>query len=82
MSGSYGFTCGWCDAMLDTPFDDSDHACEFAQKAGWRMVWGVAARWGEGAHNTCPNCAEGDESAIPIWTAPRRAMSAADGAKP
>lgn len=66
--GNYGFTCGWCDEMLDTPFDDHDRAAEYAQKLGWRMVVGYSPRWGEGAHNTCDRCAEGDQYAIPIWT--------------
>ena len=65
--GSYGFTCGYCETMLDTPFDDHEPASKFAQEQGWRMTFGFSPRWGEGANNTCPNCAEGDKDAIPMW---------------
>lgn len=60
---SYGFTCGYCEENLDTPFDDAKSAAKFAQEHGWRMTYGVSPRWGDGANNTCPNC-------IPINAAP------------
>lgn len=68
MNGAYGFTCGYCEEMLDTPFDDSERASKFAQEQGWRMTFGPSPRWGDGANNTCPNCIAPGEEAIPIWT--------------
>lgn len=54
--GSYGFTCWYCEKMLDTPFDDSKSAERFAQAAGWRLTLGYSKRWGDGANVTCPDC--------------------------
>lgn len=65
-AGSYGFTCGYCETTLDTPFDDSARAERFAQQQGWRLTLGHSPRWGEGANVTCPNCAAGDRTASPI----------------
>lgn len=65
--GSYGFTCGYCETMLDTPFDDAEPAQKFAQKQGWRMTCGPSPRWGNGTNITCPNCITPTEEAIPLW---------------
>lgn len=62
--GSYGFSCGYCDVKLDTPYDDNAGAEEFAHKQGWRITMGPSTRWGFGANNTCPNC-------IPIGADPK-----------
>lgn len=67
---SYGFTCGYCETTLDTPHKDGDEASWFAQHKGWRMTYGMSRRWGDGAHNTCPQCAENDATAAPIGWEP------------
>lgn len=64
--GRYGFTCGYCETTLATPFDDAAHAEQFAQEAGWRMTLGYSPRWGEGANVTCPNCSQNDPTASSI----------------
>lgn len=35
---SYGFTCGYCLENLDTPYDDTDKAHQYADAAGWRYT--------------------------------------------
>lgn len=64
MKGSYGFTCAYCDDMLDTPHKGAEKAARFAHDAGWRITHGTSKRWGEGANNTCPHC-------IPIGADPK-----------
>lgn len=67
---AYGFRCAYCDADLDTPFDDSDKAAEVAQAKGWRITFGHSSRWGDGAHNTCPDCLPlpgSSEEVLPIY---------------
>lgn len=68
---SYGFTCGYCDSQLDTPHEGYREAGRFAQASGWRVTCGPSARWGDGPHNTCPDCLPIDGSPkdiFPIWT--------------
>lgn len=70
--GKYGFTCGYCEAILDTPYDDAARAEQFAQQQGWRMTWGFSNRWGHGANNTCPDCLPlpgSTDEVLPIYAA-------------
>lgn len=67
MTGLYGFICGYCETMLDTPFDDHDSAAKFAQQQGWRMTFGSSPRWGLGANYTCPDCITPNEEVSSIW---------------
>lgn len=64
--GSYGFTCGYCETMLSTPFNDGEKASEFAHDLGWRYTLGQSPRWGEGYNITCPTCVNGDPDATPL----------------
>jgi hypothetical protein len=59
----YGISCGYCDASISG--SDADDAHRKAQDAGWRMTYGSSAQWGEGAHNTCPDCIGIGEETVP-----------------
>jgi hypothetical protein len=56
---AYGFRCAWCDADFEVATADARIAAKAADTAGWRAALGVSTRWGEGWHNTCPDCASG-----------------------
>jgi hypothetical protein len=54
MNNGYMICCGYCDATIEGDNDTDTH--RKGQAAGWRYTYGRSKNWGEGAHNTCPDC--------------------------
>jgi len=64
---AYGFSCGYCEDFLETPFNDAKEAHRYAHDQGWRLTYGKTRTGGDGAQNTCSNCLLPSEHIIPMY---------------